>query len=851
MDSVARHRRLQAEFDSLSDLASVEREAALCALATEDAELAEHLGRLLARDTETYQPLAASSLLLSALDHGFGSGRPAAEIGDFRVLDRIGAGGMGEVFLGERKRGEVLQRAAIKLIHRGLLGPEALRRFSIEQRALARLEHPGIARWLDAGTLADGTPWYAMEYVAGDSLTRYCDDQRLGVDQRVALFLEVCRTVQFAHSCLVLHRDLKPGNILVSATGQTKLLDFGIAKLLSDNDVDAPQRTATTGGFVSAHYSAPEMYTAAGVSVAADVYSLCAMLYELLAGVPALVRTGESSAEFETRVLHEMPLPPSVRVVAEGRVDNRTSSARRLSGAQQLASRLRGDLDRIVLHGLRKLASERYGSVAQLIDDLERWQNGEPVLARGAGTAYRLGKFLRRHWALSSLAAVLAATVAAALVALSLQAGQLRRERDLAQLERDRAEYAVDLLRDAFLAADPAQSADGDASVRDVLEAARERLESLIVPQPEMYLKLAETIGEVEIAIGMEDRAAELLTRAAAHARVTGATADVVTRLSVRSAWALVGADEPDAAEQALSGGVPEPENLRTLWYAARARLDRLLKRYEEAERGARLAVAGLPTSGLDDVLILQIRNLLADVLRSRAHYSKALTEIDSTLAWQRSRPGITPAALLRTRLHRIDVVRWVQPLDVVLIEAADINARVQEIYGADSLFAATASSSLGSTLVQLQRYAEAQKHYRVALSAYRALLGDRHINTIRSQFNLALVLARIDGAAVEAELLFKTAIASIDDSGESGVGGRVFYRHGYAEFLLMQSRPIEALELLADAGAAARLDARRGSGRRDYLVMLKSAVEQSGCDQRADAPSCLRATELLALSLP
>ncbi len=827
----------------------MEREAALCALATEDAELAEHLGRLLARDSETYQPLAASSLLLSALDHGFASGRPAAEIGDFRVLDRIGAGGMGEVFLGERKRGEVLQRAAIKLIHRGLLGPEALRRFSIEQRALARLEHPGIARWLDAGTLADGTPWYAMEYVAGDSLTRYCDDQRLGVDQRIAVFLEVCRTVQFAHSCLVLHRDLKPGNILVSATGQTKLLDFGIAKLLSDNDVDAPQRTATTGGFVSAHYSAPEMYSAAGVSVAADVYSLCAMLYELLAGVPALVRMGESTAEFETRVRHEMPVPPSLRVRAAGDAASSIASARRLPGAQQLASRLRGDLDRIVLHGLRKLASERYGSVAHLIDDLVRWQNGEPVLARGAGTAYRLGKFLRRHWALSSLAAVLVVTVATALVALSLQAGQLRRERDLAQLERDRAEYAVDLLRDAFLAADPAQSAHGDASVRDVLEAARERLEPLAAPQPEMYLKLAETIGEVEIAIGIEDRAAELLTRAAAHARATGAPDKLVSRLDARGAWALVGAGELEAADLALAHGLPESASVQTLWYAARARLDRALKRYDEAERSARMAVAGVPESGLDDVQILQIRNLLADVLRSRAHYSKALAEIDSTLAWQRSRAGTTPAALLRTRLHRIDVVRRVQPLDVVLVEAADISARVEEIYGADSLFAATASASLGSTLVQLERYPEAAERYRAALSAYRGLLGDRHSSTIRSEFNLAVALGRVEGAHAEAESLFKAAIAGADASGESGSGGRVFFRYSFADFLLLQARPVDALELLADAGAPARLVASRGSGQRDYFGALRLAMDRSGCAQRPTDSSCVRGADLLASS--
>jgi tetratricopeptide (TPR) repeat protein len=835
-----RHRELQRHFDAAVDLGADERDAYVAALAGDDPELSARLARLIELDAKPAPSASAAELIAATFSDRDARNTPV--IGDFRVVARLGAGGMGEVFLGERQRGEVLQRAAIKLIHRGLINADAERRFATEQIALARLEHPGIARWLDAGRLGDGTPWYAMEYIDGEPLTTFCDARRLDIAARVALFVDVCRSVEFAHAQLVLHRDLKPGNILVDTGGRPRLLDFGIARLIrADGDVEP---TATSGGFVSAHYSAPEMYDGAGGSLRTDVYSLCAMLYELLCGAPPLQRGDESHAAFETRVRHQMPPPPSARATSAVQ-PLAVAQARGLQNADALAARLRGDLDQIALHGLRKQPGERYGSVTQLIDDLERWRLGEPVLARGAGRGYRMRKFLRRHWALSALAATLAVTVVAAVIVLGLQARQLARERDVAEQERDRAQYAVTVLREAFIAADPAQ-ADGDARVRDVLDAARQRLDALALPQPLLFAELAGSIGEVEIAIGLDERAAVTLARAAERAAVGGMAPEGVQRLRARSAWALVAANDFESAASALAAAAPPVAANAAVWHAAQGKLQRALGEFEEAEASARRAVAALPDDVGDEVIALQIRNLLVDTMRSLGDHARALAEVDRILAWQQSLGDANAAALLRTRQHRVDLLRRVGSLEDALAEASDISARTDAIYGADSVFAATASSSVASVLTQTKRYPEAAALYRKAHAAYRRAFGDHHVSTVRTRFNVALVSSHVDGAHEEAEREFQGAIADTDALGEAGAGGSVYYRSSYAEHLLRTGRPDAALALLADAGAAGRLAHARGRGGKFYREALARTLAAVRCDG-ANAELCRNAHALSA----
>ena len=318
--------------------------------------------------------------------------RVGERIGAYEVLAELGRGGMGVVLLARRADDEFQKKVAIKLVRPGLASDVALQRFRSERQISATLDHPSIARLLDGGTTERGEPYFAMEYVEGETLLAYCQHHSLSLEERLRLFREVCAAVQYAHQSLVVHRDIKPGNILVTAEGTPKLLDFGIAKLLqAETGAQAPEQTATLLRVLTPEYASPEQVRGRPVTTASDVYSLGIVLYELL--------TGEKPYRVETTDPEEL-----VRVVCE-RDPERPST--RTAG-------LSGDLDAIVMKAIRKEPELRYASADALSNDVGRYLEGRPVLARKGSASYRAGKFIRRHRL---------AVAAAALVALALAGG--------------------------------------------------------------------------------------------------------------------------------------------------------------------------------------------------------------------------------------------------------------------------------------------------------------------------------------------------------------------------------------------------------------------------------------------
>lgn len=316
-----------------------------------------------------------------------------ARIGSWRLLRELGRGGMGSVWLAEREDASFAQQVAIKLIRPGLESAQLLRRFEIERRILAGLAHPAIARFFDGGTSAEGRPYFVMEYVEGRPITEFAAE--LPVTRRLELFLPVMDAVAYAHRNLVVHRDLKPGNILVDATGAAKLLDFGIAKLL-DADNDAAATVAGALAF-SPEYASPEQVRGEPINTATDVYGLGTVLYELITGQKAQkIDTATPGAIFQAVCL-ETPPPPS-----------------QVPGAPR--RELAGDLDAIVMKALRKESEQRYTSAAEMADDVRRYLAAEPVRARQGKVAYRVGLFVRRYRVV---------VVAALLVTLSLLGGLL------------------------------------------------------------------------------------------------------------------------------------------------------------------------------------------------------------------------------------------------------------------------------------------------------------------------------------------------------------------------------------------------------------------------------------------
>jgi eukaryotic-like serine/threonine-protein kinase len=393
MLSAAQMAQMNRLLDEALDLDPEGRRRWLEALAPEYEDLKAALSKALLPE-----PVAAESGNLATLPKldgaeatETGSGLQAgALVGPYRLVRPLGAGGMAEVWLAQRADGAFKREVALKLPMPSRPRKDLASRFARERDILAALEHPNIARLYDAGVSSQGLPYLAMEYVHGEPLTAWCDAHRLGIRERLKLFLQVLDAVQYAHGHQVIHRDIKPSNILVTDSGQVRLLDFGVAKLLAEED-EHTQLTQIYGRALTPDYASPELVRGEPIDAVADVYSLGVMLYELLAGSrPYHLKAGASIRLLEQAIATAQVERPSTQVGAE-------AGATRASSQQKLARSLRGDLDAIVLKALAKAPAERYPSAEALADDLQRYVSGEPVEAHPDRLAYRLGKFVLRH----------------------------------------------------------------------------------------------------------------------------------------------------------------------------------------------------------------------------------------------------------------------------------------------------------------------------------------------------------------------------------------------------------------------------------------------------------------------
>ncbi len=410
--------------------------------------------------------------------------------GRYQARELIGSGGMGAVYRATREDGEVRQEVAVKVVKPLLWSAAREERFRRERQILAELEHPNIARFLDGETTADGDPYLVMEFVAGERLDLWSDRQRLSVRRRLELFLGICEAVSFAHQKLVVHRDLKPGNILVDGEGKVKLLDFGIAQTLDPEPAAGPSDLTATIVFTP-QYASPEQIRGERGSVSCDVYSLGAVLFELLAGSPPFGRPGAAPADVIARVLGGEIHLPSESATAEA------ANARTLDSAAALRRLLRGDLDAIAAKALAKLPEARYASVEQLADDVRRYLGGFPVRAASTGAVYRARKFLRRHRAGASAAAIVLLTIVAGAAATLWQARVA--ERRFAQT-RALARYLMfDLTQSvgALAGATPVQEDMVKHSLQylDALSAEKSGDSLLRTEVGEGYLRLAALMG--------------------------------------------------------------------------------------------------------------------------------------------------------------------------------------------------------------------------------------------------------------------------------------------------------------------------------------------------------------------
>ena len=415
--------RIQEIFFKAAEVPPFKRNAFLERVCNEDAKLRSEVESLLRADAAGDSAIAAAieSEISALLDDD--ASLVGTRMGPYRLLKEIGRGGMGSVYLGERDDEHYRKLVAVKVVKPGMDSTEVLARFRHERQILAGLEHPYIARLIDGGTTPDGRPFFVMEYIQGQPIDVYCREQGLNLESRLRLFLRVCEAVSYAHRALVVHRDLKPGNIFVGAEGIPKLLDFGVAKLLDPGNDPGLTSTSAAMGPLTPEYASPEQIRGLAITTAADVYALGAILFELLTGSRAQQIATHSPVEIE-RVVCQTDTP-------------RPSAVARAAGAPH---RLDGDLDNIVLMAMRKEPERRYGSVNRLADDIVCYLDGRPILARQDSVAYRARKFVRRNSVALAATFLIFLSLLGGIVLAERQAHQAESARRFAETQRQSAE---------------------------------------------------------------------------------------------------------------------------------------------------------------------------------------------------------------------------------------------------------------------------------------------------------------------------------------------------------------------------------------------------------------------------
>ena len=475
--------------EELLELEPAKRAAQLATLARQDPKLARLLEASLSAD-RAHIPLLDRPLQLEwsdedALRREEDELQAGTVIGPWKLVRELGQGGMGRVWLAVRDDDQYRVEVALKLIDFARRGELVSAQIRLERQILADLDHPQIARLVDGGVRADGTPWYAMEYVEGLSLDQYCRERKPSLNERLQLIAAIARIVHHAHTRLVVHRDLKPNNILIDEQGIPHLLDFGIAKLVDKRGTQKPGMLTLLAASTPA-YAAPEQLRGESVGTQSDIYSLGVIAYEIICG--------ERPAQADSVATHS----GSCRgpLVSEA-----------ITGDRRLRARVRGDIDSIISQAMARDVESRYVSAAMLADDIDRHLTGMPVLARRAGTVYRARKFLHRHWLGVGVSGALAVVLSLALVVSAIQTR--RAETALA-----RANAVQTFLLEIFDASQPGPSDIGIVPQRDLVERAAQRLEPLLSDQPQKRLDLSLALARVFRKLGFASRSEELLGQA-------------------------------------------------------------------------------------------------------------------------------------------------------------------------------------------------------------------------------------------------------------------------------------------------------------------------------------------------
>ncbi len=691
---------------------------------------------------------------------------PGDRIGPYRIGRLLGQGGMGVVYLATRTD-DFEQRVALKLVDPGHRRAEILDRFFQERQILADLQHPNIARLLDGGTAGDASPYLAMEYVEGEPIDRYCTEHELTIGQRLEIFLKVCDAVHFAHRNLVVHRDLKPGNILVTPDGEPKLLDFGIAKILEPGSRRSEGwDLATMPGYhpMTPAYASPEQFAGRPITTVSDVYSLGVLLYQLISGqLPYRLQGANLEEALHLVSVGDWPLP-SVAVRKDA-----GSSHHPLEWARLLA----GDLDSIVRQAMDPEPDHRYDSAARLADDIRRHLDGLPVTAHTRTWFYVAGKLARRHkLALASLVMIVGLSISSTLlwrraesarVAAEVAAERAEAERATALEERTHARNVAGFLQDLFVSADPDATRGDSVPVREILDRGRANVAESLGDSPELRAEMLGTLGTVYNNLGLFETAREL---------------------------------KEEAVELRRAGPIDRPELLIDLNNLARLH-------FELGDPGAAepLFREALDISQrLDDPHLQEVTLLnLANVLTHLGRAEEAVTFHQQVLDSRRQRYGPDDSRVASSlfglgiaffNLDDLDLAEshLRQALALYLAEHGEQHSRVASVKG-----------SLGMVLQSREQLGEARELFEQCLAIRLSLFGEEHVSVATARKNLGAVLLDLGDLDESGELVSR-AIQILKTNNPQGGWILAHAESIWGSYLAARGRVEEAEVLIAQS---------------------------------------------------
>ncbi len=782
--------RLEWLFHEAANLAPEEVRAFLDREAANDDAMRREVLDLLAREAADLPDVLAQGAASLT-----GNDLPIPEqVGSYRIDRELGRGGMGVVYLGVRERGDFEHRVAIKMLLGAAYDPAMMWRFQNERQILARLQHPGIARLLDGGTAESGVPYVVMDFVDGAPIDAYCDENGLGRDERIQLFLKVCEAVSYAHTKLIAHRDIKPSNILIDSHGEPKLLDFGIAKLVDPSTVDGD---VTATRIMTLSFASPEQLAGEPVGTGADVYALGALLYLLLTGHRPHGKEGVSSTELARRILQDVPQLPSA-----------------VSGHPEL----RGDLDTIVGKALERDVAKRYGSVDALAQDLDAHRRSLPISARPPTFGYRASRLLQRNRVATFAAGVAALAILAGGIGLTLGLARAQAAEAVAVEEAQVASEVTDFLVGLFDIVGADSSLGREINAVDLLDRGLDRIDQDLAGQPVIQARLKEAMGtgykglaqfqtarrlfnEILAVPGVDDErraivqtqlggiyrfaadieaANSVLSEAIAtlEPQVDTSSREAMNRTPTQSSSLLTAISESGLVA-AMEADYPRAEELTSRALRLRERYEgpdarataltasalsavfAYQRRIEEAKVYQQQAVEVFRrTLPEDDLTLLQTEGFLAMLYAQEGDVDSAQAILEEILPRQRSRLGD----------RHIDVVQAVHNLGTMLAGRDEAKSRsyleealasYQEIHGPESLATTSTLLNLGMLEERQQNLSEAAAYYGRAAQIRTRFLGEENPRTAFAMLGLANTLRQL-GNYAESAPNFRTALNTL-----------------------------------------------------------------------------------------